>query len=65
MDDKPRILAETKQRMPERMVTVQVMQGHYAYSGERYTPAPDITLAGIGELQRLTLADFARHLMPR
>jgi FMN phosphatase YigB (HAD superfamily) len=62
VDDKPRILAETKRRMPDRFVTVQVMQGHYALSGERFTPAPDLTCAAIGELQRLTLADLATHL---
>jgi hypothetical protein len=62
VDDKPRILAETKRRIPERAVTVQVMQGHYAAAGERFDPSPDITLAGIGDMLRLSLADFDPHL---
>jgi len=62
VDDKPRILAETKRRMPERVVTVQVMQGHYAMAGERFDPRPGITLAGIGDLLRLSLADFEAQL---
>ncbi len=62
VDDKPRILAETKRRMPEQVVTVQVMQGHYAMAGEQFDPPPDMTLARIGELQRLSPEDFARVL---
>lgn len=60
VDDKGRILAETKRRLPDRFVTVQILQGHYA--GEEYTPAPDITLREIGDLRRLDLAELRRHL---
>jgi FMN phosphatase YigB (HAD superfamily) len=62
VDDKPRILAETKRRIPDRVVTVQVVQGHYASAGEQLTPAPDITLARIGDVRELSRADFMAHL---
>ena len=60
VDDKARILAETKRRLPERFVTVHIMQGHYA--GESYTPAPDLTLPSIGDLQSLDLSALRRLL---
>jgi len=63
VDDKPRILSEIKRRIPERVVTVQVMQGHYATAGERFDPPPDITLAGIGDMLRISLADFEAYLV--
>jgi len=64
VDDKPRILSEVKRLMPQQVVTVQVMQGHYATSSEPFSPAPDLTLVGIGDLQRLTLTDLMLHLAP-
>lgn len=60
VDDKGRILAALKAALPDRFVTVQVMQGHYAQS--EYLPAPDIRIEDIGELRRYTPADLARHL---
>ena len=60
VDDKPRILAETKRLLPTRFVTVQILQGHYAV-GE-YTPAPDITLRHIGDLRTLDLPTLRSHL---
>ena len=54
VDDKARILAETKRRLPERFVTVHILQGHYA--GDIYTPAPDLTLASIGDLRSFDMA---------
>jgi FMN phosphatase YigB (HAD superfamily) len=60
VDDKARILAETKRRLPERFVTVHIMQGHYA--GESYMPAPDLTLPGIGDLRSLDLSALRRLL---
>ncbi len=60
IDDKARILAETKRRLPDRFVTVHIIQGHYA--GDSYTPAPDITLREIGDLRTLDLLSLRRHL---
>jgi FMN phosphatase YigB (HAD superfamily) len=64
VDDKARILAALKRRMPDRIVTVQVTQGHYSKAFVQFAPPPDITIAQIGELRALDLADFARHLAP-
>ncbi len=58
VDDKARILAATKERMPHLFVTVWVKQGHYATGEQTYNPAPDITLAHIDELRNLTVADY-------
>lgn len=65
VDDKGRILASLKSRMPDRFVTVHVTQGHYAATAEADRPAPDITISSIGELQRITLADYRTHLHMR
>lgn len=62
VDDKARILAETKRRLPDRFVSVHILQGHYA--GESFTPAPDITLRDIGDMQSLDLATLRRYLRP-
>jgi FMN phosphatase YigB (HAD superfamily) len=64
VDDKARILAACKRAMPDRFVTVQVMQGHYAGASTQFAPPPDITIAHIGELRALEPADLARHLAP-
>jgi FMN phosphatase YigB (HAD superfamily) len=64
VDDKARILAALKRRMPDRIVTVQVTQGHYSKAYVQFAPAPDITIAQIGELRAIGLSDFARHLAP-
>jgi FMN phosphatase YigB (HAD superfamily) len=60
VDDKARILAETKRRRPDRFVTVHILKGHY--SREVYTPAPDITLNDIGGLQSLDLEALRAYL---
>lgn len=60
IDDKARILAETKRRMPGQFVTVHILQGHYA--GDTYTPAPDLTLSHIGDLESLDLPTLRRYL---
>ncbi|HLY32064.1 MAG TPA: HAD family hydrolase [Ktedonobacterales bacterium] len=60
VDDKARILAETKRRLPQRFVTIHVLQGHY--SDQAYTPAPDVTLASIGDLLTLDLVGLAGYL---
>ena len=60
IDDKGRILAETKARRPDRFVTVHIRQGHYASTP--YSPAPDITLDSIGAVRDLDLAALRAHL---
>lgn len=62
VDDKARILAATKAQLPDRFVTVHVRQGHYGLETEQYTPPPDISTAGIGDLQGYNLEDFIRHV---
>jgi FMN phosphatase YigB (HAD superfamily) len=60
VDDKPHLLAEMKQRLGHKLSTVFVRQGHYAAAaaGETIDPAPDITIACIGDLRERKLADF-------
>ncbi|KZC22289.1 haloacid dehalogenase, partial [Rhodanobacter denitrificans] len=60
VDDKPPILAAMKQRLGRRLTTVFVRQGHYAAAsaGETVEPAPDLTIACIGDLRRRKLEDF-------
>ncbi|MFC5527706.1 HAD family hydrolase [Rhodanobacter ginsengisoli] len=60
VDDKPQILGEMKKRLGHKLTTVFVRQGHYAtVAAERaIEPAPDITIACIGELRERKLADF-------
>lgn len=62
VDDKARILAATKRRIPNRVVTVQVRQGHYAQATAHFAPPPDLTLASIGDIRTLTTANFEPHL---
>jgi hypothetical protein len=62
VDDKARILAAVKRRMAGQVVTVHVLQGHYAGETLEGGPLPDITLARIGDLRALTLADLEPHL---
>lgn len=64
IDDKARILAETKRLMPERFVTVHVRQGHYGMAPDTFEPAPDISLGSIGDVRRLPFAELERHLHP-
>lgn len=60
VDDKARILAETKRRLPNRFVTAHLLKGHY--SGDTYSPAPDITLRDIADLQTLDLDTLRAYL---
>jgi FMN phosphatase YigB (HAD superfamily) len=62
VDDKARILAAVKRLHPDRFVTVQVLQGHYASASAQFAPPPDITIAHIGELRALGPSDFERYL---
>ncbi len=58
VDDKATILADLKRMQPDRFRTVHVRQGHYA--SQISDPAPDLTIAGIGDLATLTLDDLLR-----
>lgn len=60
VDDKPQILAEMKQRLGKRLTSVFVRQGHYAAKAadETIEPAPDISIACIGDLRERKLGDF-------
>ncbi|MGO8948176.1 MAG: HAD family hydrolase [Ktedonobacterales bacterium] len=64
VDDKQRILADSKAQFPERFVTVHVRQGHYGIALERFSPMPDVTINSIGELRNYRLSDFKRYLKP-
>lgn len=62
IDDKLRILTAVKKIWGNKVTTVFPRQGHYALDaklGASFPPA-DITIERIGELQKLTAADFAR-----
>ena len=62
VDDKESILANAKTIMGEKLTTVWVQQGHYAHDPKFYRePAPDITLASIGDMSRLKKSDFLRE----
>jgi FMN phosphatase YigB (HAD superfamily) len=63
VDDKPRILATLKSHYPDRFVTVQILQGHYANAGETFTPGPDLRLADIGDLRSVPLDRLANFLI--
>ena len=59
VDDKPQILAEMKQRLGHKLTTVFVRQGHYAAAAPaELQPAPDLTIACIGDLRGRKLEDF-------
>jgi len=60
VDDKPHVLAAMKQHLGRKLTTVFVRQGHYAAAGagEIVEPAPDLTIACIGDLRRRKLEDF-------
>ena len=60
VDDKARILAETKRRLPQRFVTAHLLKGHYA--GDTYNPAPDIILRDIADLRTLDLSALRTYL---
>ncbi len=58
VDDKPQLLAEMKQRLGRKLTTVFVRQGHYADAAGSIEPAPDLTIACIGDLRQRKLDDF-------
>ena len=61
VDDKAGILAATKAKYPDRFVTVWVRQGHYGMEPNVPTPAPDVTLAHIGDLRAWRLDTLRAH----
>ncbi len=65
VDDKARILADTKAQYPERFVTVWVRQGHYGLEPNVPAPAPDVTLAHIGDLRAWSLDALRARLNGR
>lgn len=60
VDDKPKLLAAMKRVLGDRLTTVFVRQGHYAAAGDAdaVAPAPDRSIAHIGELCGLALSDI-------
>ncbi len=60
IDDKGRILAETKRRSPDYFVTVHLRQGHYA--SQPASPAPDISLESIGAVRDLNFASLRDYI---
>lgn len=60
VDDKPRLLAEMKSVLGDRLTTVFVRQGHYAREaiGQSIAPPPDLTIERIGELAGFDLQRF-------
>src|SRR5262249_20284823 len=62
VDDKARILSATKARFPDRFVTVHVRQGHYGTDSERFDPAPDLSIAEIGDLRSYGAAELRAYV---
>ena len=60
VDDKPRLLAEMKSVLGDRLTTVFVRQGHYAREavGQSIVPPPDLTIERISELAGFDLQRF-------
>ncbi len=62
VEDKEKLLAAAKEFMGGRVTTVWVRQGHYAHDPAHYRePHPDIVLESIGDLCRLSKADFIKQ----
>lgn len=59
IDDKPDILADSKQLMEAKLITVWVKQGHYA-SEALSNFSPDITVMHIGDLRTFTAERFEK-----
>ena len=60
VDDKLRLLSAVKAAWDERLTTVFVRQGHYAFESKETKPYPtaDITVERLDELLRFGLEDF-------
>jgi len=61
VDDKLRLLAAMKEIWGERLTTVFVRQGHYAFDPEATDPYPaaDLSVGRLGDLLRFDLTDFS------
>jgi FMN phosphatase YigB (HAD superfamily) len=61
VDDKPRLLAAIKRALGARVTTIFVRQGHYAAAsdGSPLEPAPDVTLARVGDMLEWLRASHA------
>lgn len=58
VDDKPDVLARSKARLGDRLLTLHVRQGKYAHAPRAEgLPPPDLERASIADLQQLTRAD--------
>lgn len=57
IDDKPRIISALERCCPTTFTTVLVQQGKYA-EDQHYHPGPDITVPSIGDVRRITRAEF-------
>lgn len=67
IDDKQSLLALMKRQLGTKLTTIHVNQGHYnATNADAINPPPDMSMAHIGNVCELTLADFqadvAEHL---
>ena len=60
VDDKPNLLAAMKSNLGERLSTVFVRQGHYAFAAgaNAVRPSPDRVIERIGEILTLNSSDF-------
>lgn len=67
VDDKLRLLSAMKDVWGERLTTVFVRQGHYAFDPEATDPYPsaDLTVERLGELLGLKLTDFTDAAQPQ
>lgn len=66
VDDKPLLLAEMKRKLGAKLTTVFVRQGHYAAESASaiIDPAPDRSIACIGDLRALTDFHASAALAP-
>ncbi len=67
VDDKLRLLSAMKDVWGERLTTVFVRQGHYAFDPEATDPYPraDVTVERLGDLLGFELADFTDAARPQ
>lgn len=67
VDDKLRLLSAMKNVWGERLTTVFVRQGHYAFDPKATDPYPaaDLTVDSLADLLKLDLADFTAAAQPQ
>jgi FMN phosphatase YigB (HAD superfamily) len=66
VDDKPQLLAAMKNHLGDRLSTVFVRQGHYAAQADlaALQPAPDYSIAAIGDLPALAAELVRARMIP-